>query len=436
MNKKKMLATGLAAAMVLSLAACGTGADEGTGNKGTADNGNQLTVWAWDKTFNIYAMEEAEKIYQKDHPDFSLNIVEVSWEDMQTQLSIILSSGNTEELPDVLLMQDFAYRKYIQTYDNLFADLTDSGIDFSQFSAGKTAMSMADGKNYVIPFDNGTEIAAYRTDLLQEAGYTVDDLTDIDWDKFIEIGKDVYSKTGYSLFSSQAGSSDIIMQMVQSAGGSIWNEDGTPYFVGNETLEAAMNTYKELFDSNVMATGNSWDEYIATFTSGKTLGVINGCWIMSTIESAEDQSGLWAITDMPSLTGVAGATNYSNQGGSSWGITQNCQNIELAVDFMKSTFAGSKELYDTILPGCGALSTWIPAGESDVYAQPSDFYGGDTVYAKITDFASKTPSFDMGVYFTEANDALATAVSNVCAGADIESELKTAEETVTFSMGN
>ena len=441
--KKKLLSILLAAAMTFSMAACGS-----SGNKsdsGAADSGskaaasgdeNTLTVWAWDQAFNIYAMEEAEKIYQKDHPDFKLDIVEVSWDDMQTSLATILSSGNYKQLPDILLMQDFAFQKYATTYEDLFTDLTDSGINYDEFAEGKLEASVVDGKNYGVPFDNGTEVAAYRTDILEQAGYTIEDLTDIDWDRFIEIGKDVLAKTGYSLFSSQAGSSDIIMQMMQSAGASIWNEDGTPDFEGNATLEKCMEIYKELFETGVMATGNSWDEYIATFTSGKTCGAINGCWIMATIESAEDQSGLWAITNMPSLPGVKNATNYSNQGGATWAVTTNCQKPDLAEDFLKSTFAGSKELYETILPNSGALATWTPAGESDVYSEPQEFYGGEAVFELLTEFADKTPSFNTGVYYTEANNALSTAVTNVCSGADIKSELKTAEETVTFNMGN
>lgn len=435
--RKRMAAVLLSMAMAVSLAACGDSGEGAPG--GQAENGaegeNVLTVWAWDKAFNIYAIEEAAKIYEKDHPDFKLNIVEVSWNDMQPQLATILSAGNTEELPDILLMQDFAFQKYVKTYDNLFADLTDSGIDFSQFSEGKVKNSVSNGKNYGIPFDNGAEIAAYRTDLLERAGYTIEDLTDIDWNRFIEIGKDVKEKTGYSLFPTQAGSSDFIMQMIQSAGGSIWNEDGTPFFQGNETLTAALNVYKELYETGVMETANSWDEYIAAFTSGKSLGVINGCWIMASIESAEDQSGLWAVTNMPALPGIQGATNYSNQGGSTWGITTNCRDIALATDFMSKTFAGSKELYETILPGAGALSTWLPASESDVYSQPKEFYGNTPVYETITQFASKVPVFDMGMYFTEANDALAVAAINICTGADMDSELKTAEETVIFNIG-
>lgn len=436
--RKRVATVVLSMAMVLSMAACG---DSGKAVSGVnqAESGtegeNVLNVWAWDKAFNIYAIDEAAKIYQKEHPDFKLNIVEVSWNDMQPQLATILSAGNTEELPDILLMQDFAFQKYVKTYDNLFADLTDSGIDFSQFSEGKIKNSVSEGKNYGIPFDNGAEIAAYRTDLLEQAGYTIEDLTDIDWNRFIEIGKDVKEKTGYSLFPTQAGSSDFIMQMVQSAGGSIWNEDGTPFFQGNETLKEALNVYRQLFETGVMETANSWDEYIAAFTSGKSLGVINGCWIMASIESAEDQSGLWAITNMPSLPGINGATNYSNQGGSTWGITTNCRNMALATDFMSTTFAGSMELYETILPGAGALSTWLPASESDVYSQPKEFYGNTPVFETITDFASKVPVFDMGMYFTEANDALAVAAINICTGGDIDIELKTAEDTVVFNIG-
>lgn len=110
---------------------------------------DKLTVWTWDPSFNIYSMKEAEKIYQKDHPDFSLDIVEVSWDDTQTKLGTILSSGNYAELPDILLMQDFAFQKYVLTFPDLFVELTDSGIDFSQFAEGKVGASVVDGKTMV-----------------------------------------------------------------------------------------------------------------------------------------------------------------------------------------------------------------------------------------------------------------------------------------------
>ena len=41
-------------------------------------------------------MEEAEKIYQKDHPDVNVNVVETSWEDIQTKLTTAATSGQND----------------------------------------------------------------------------------------------------------------------------------------------------------------------------------------------------------------------------------------------------------------------------------------------------------------------------------------------------
>lgn len=428
--KKKLLSLLMATVMGASLLA-GCGSKETK----TAEDENTLTVWAWEQAFNIYAMKEAERIYQKDHPDFKLNIVEVPWDDLQVQLGTIVGAGNYSQLPDICLMQDYAYEKYVKTYPDLFMDITDSGIDFTQFAEGKLSASTISGKNYGVPFDNGTDVACYRTDILEQAGYTIDDLTDVDWDRFIEIGEDVYDKTGYTLLSVMAGSSDLIYQMLQSAGLGTWNDDGTPNIAGNENIKLCIELYKEMVDKHVMAVANSWNEYVATFTSGSTAGVINGCWILSGIQTAEDQSGKWAVTNIPSLPGVATATNYSTQGGSTWAITSNCKNTDLAIDFLKGTFAGSVELYDTILPSSGAIATWLPASQSDVYAEPQEFFGGQEVFSLITDFASKVPPVNLGVYYTEANTAIATAVANATSGSDIDLELQKAQETVEFNMG-
>ena len=83
MKKTRTLgALGAVMTLSLALAAC-SGGDGGSGGDETAGGGgaegNTLTVWAWDPAFNIYALEEAEKIYQADNPDFELEIVETPW---------------------------------------------------------------------------------------------------------------------------------------------------------------------------------------------------------------------------------------------------------------------------------------------------------------------------------------------------------------------
>ena len=213
--KKKFLATLMIVAMSASmLAGCGSKAEAPADNAAATDDtakddaaatddaasGEQkLTVWCWDPAFNIYAMETAAKYYQKDHPDVTVEVVETPWDDIQPLITNAASTGEYSQLPDIFLMQDNAFQKNAISYPDLFVDLTDSGIDFSQFAAGKLGYSTVGGKNYGVPFDNGAAIACYRTDILEQAGYTIDDLTDITWSRFEEISSDVQSKTGYYL---------------------------------------------------------------------------------------------------------------------------------------------------------------------------------------------------------------------------------------------
>lgn len=82
--KKKIVSLMLVSAMAVSMVACGSSGSSGsTGTSGDSASGstesaaagsdeNTLTVWCWDPAFNIFAMNEAAKVYQKDHPDVTL----------------------------------------------------------------------------------------------------------------------------------------------------------------------------------------------------------------------------------------------------------------------------------------------------------------------------------------------------------------------------
>lgn len=419
---KKLVVFALVLAMVFGTVVSALAADE-------------LTVWCWDPAFNLYAMEEAAKVYQKDHPDFVLNVVEVPWPDVQTKLITAGETGDYSTLPDIFLMQDNAMKKNISYYPDAFLDITDSGIDFSKFAQGKVGYSVVDGKNFAVPFDNGTTIYTFRKSILEEAGYTVEDLTDISWNRFIEIGKDVLEKTKIPMISTTAGGPDLVMEMLQSAGASLFKDDGSLNFVGNDALKEAIRVYKELMQSGVLIEVNNWDQYVGSFINGTVSGTMNGCWILASVQVAEDQSGDWVLTNFPSLNDIPGATNYSNNGGSSWVITPTSKNPELAIDFLKNTFAGSVEFYETILPSSGALATYLPAGDSPVYEEPQEFFGGQPIFKDIVTYAGKVPRNAPGTYYYEAVEALGVALTNVINGADIDAEIQNAQDTVAFQMG-
>ena len=134
-------------------------ADAGDDAEGASGDENTLTVWCWDPKFNIYAMEQAGKVYQAEHPEFNVNVVETPWDDVQKKLTTAATGGAMDTLPDIMLVQDNAFQKNVISFPEAFTDLTDSGIDFTQFGEAKTAYSVVDGKNYGVPFDNGAVIA-------------------------------------------------------------------------------------------------------------------------------------------------------------------------------------------------------------------------------------------------------------------------------------
>ncbi|MDD3214669.1 MAG: ABC transporter substrate-binding protein [Eubacteriales bacterium] len=271
---KKLVAVFLALTLALTLSAVPAFAQE---------DSHTLTVWCWDPAFNLYAMEEAAKFYKEVDPDFVLNVVETPWNDLQTKLSTVGMSGDYSTLPDIFLCQDNAFQKNVLTFPDLFADLTNSGVDFTQFGAAKTAYSVVEGKNYGVPFDNGAVIQAMRTDILAEAGYTIADVTDIDWDRFIEIGEDVLAKTGKPMLSGTAGEPDLVMMMLQSAGSSLFDADGKPAIAGNEVLKEVMNIFTTLVQKGLYVEVTGWDGYVGTIVNSNVVGTINGCWIMASI---------------------------------------------------------------------------------------------------------------------------------------------------------
>ena len=60
---------------------------------------------------------------------------------------------------------------------------------------------------------------------------------------------------------------------------------------------------------------------------------------------------------------------------------------------------------------------------------------GTPVFATIVEYGMSVPSNITGAYYYDARNAMATAITNYINGADLDSELAQAEDTVNFAMG-
>ncbi|MDY2911119.1 MAG: sugar ABC transporter substrate-binding protein [Agathobacter sp.] len=455
--KKKVISVMLVSAMVASMAAgCGS-SNGGSSNGGSASNDagttsgteaggttasattddpNTLTVYAWDKNFNIPALEAAAAAYKEKNPDFNLEIIEQSQaSDIEDAITLAGSSGDYSNLPDIVLFQDHYFQQYATNYPDAWTDVADADVDWSDFGEEKLSFSTIDGTHYGFPVDNGTVICAYRTDLLDEAGYTIDDLTGCSWDDFIEIGKAVYEKTGKYLLSMDGDGNDLVYMMLQAEGVSQF-KDGEPYIADNETLKQVVEKIVEMANENVLYLANDWSDYTdQTIIGDQVAGVMNGNWIIPTIEQVAENAGKWEITSMPTL---AGGEGYASNGGSSLYITGNCHNTDLAKDFLAYTFGGGDgaiATYDAALTNGGVITTCISAGQSEVYNQGVDYFNGQSIYADIVEMGSHVKVVEQSDYHYDARSNIATAIINIIGGADLQSELDTAESNLRFTMG-
>ena len=420
--KKKVVSLLLVTTMVASLAAgCGDSSSSGDGTEKTGkkvetvDDGHTLTAWAWDPNFNIPALKAAAEDYKKNvDPDFVLNIEEQSGSsDIETAITTAGSAGDYSTLPDIVLFQDHYFRQYHTNYPDAWVSANDADVKWDDFSQEKLSFSTIDGEHFGFPVDNGTVIFAYRTDLLEQAGYTIDDMTGISWKDFIEVGKKVYEKTGKYLLCMDGDGNDLFYMMLQAEGESQF-KDGKPKFVDNAKLKEIMQVLKDMIDNNVLYLANNWSDYT-------------------------DQV-IQEITSLPTLEGGEG---YASNGGSSLYITSNCKQADLAKKFLAYTFGGGSytdkgvsETYDNALKNGGVITTYTPAGKSEVYNEGVEYFNNQPIYAKIVEMGAYVKIIEQSDFHYDARKKLATALINITQnGADIDSEIKTAEDDLKFTMG-
>src|SRR5690625_2561748 len=102
-------------------------------------------------------------------------------------------------------------------HDNPLYPLDDY-FDVNDFADYKIETTSYDGKQYGVPFDTGVSGLYVRTDYLDEAGYTVEDLTNITWQEYIEIGKDIKEATGKDMVTLDPNDLGQIRMMIQTVG--------------------------------------------------------------------------------------------------------------------------------------------------------------------------------------------------------------------------
>lgn len=459
--KRKLIAAITTAALALTLLnGCGNAestpqttdepaAQEQTSGKApaadTADSAAQtgsgeaktVTVWAWDDNFNVAVMKEAARVYSETNPDANINVdvVSLSKEDVYVKLQTALAGGGSG-LPDIVLLEDYVSGKYLNTFPGSFADLTDK-FDYSQFLSFKVDAVSQEGKTYALPFDTGATALYYRLDLIEQAGYSEEDMQNLTWDEFIEIGKDVTEKTGVQMIVEIANNkTTLVRAMMQSCGLWYFDKDGNINIKNNEALAASFDIIVKMKEAGILYEAESTESRAGALNNGTVASVVNAPWFISSIRQAEDQKGLWRAARIPRISTLDTSINASNVGGSSWYVLENSEVKDEAIAFLQGVWEGNTDFYDTIMRNQGAMGSYIPAYDTGVYEEEDEFFGGQKLNGLFAEVLPDVIPVNYGGYVAEANDAITTALANLFEGkTDINGALEQAESQLSNQLG-
>lgn len=437
---RKIWATLLVATMGLNLVACseGTSTPESTGGSSTSQGSEvggekeKVTVWAWDPAFNVAVMKEAEARYEAENPNVDIVVMDFAKSDVEQKLHTNLVSGSKVGLPEIVLIEDYNAQKYLQSYPGMFYDLTGK-ISHEEFAPYKMDVMTVDDKIYGVPFDSGVSALYYRKDLIEAAGYTTEDMENITWDKYIEIGKAVKEKTGKHMLTLDPNDGTIIRIMLQSAGNWYFDAEGNIDMQGNEVLKEAVSLYVEMVNTGIAKPASGWSEFVGGFNSGEVASVVTGAWITPSVMAEASQSGQWVVAPTPRLD-MEGSVNASNLGGSSWYVLDGAENKDIAVDFLDKTFGKDVDFYQTVLNDIGGIATYLPALTGEAYTKEVEFFGGQAIYQDFAKWTNEIPPVNYGLYMGEAESVLMPEVMNILGGASMDDALKNAEKQLMIQI--
>ena len=371
----------------------------------------KLTIWCWDPNFNGYSMGEAAEVYMAAHPGVEIEIVDIP-DNIEGKIEAGLQAGGAG-LPDIALFQDYIIEKFIQNYPGSFVDLKAEGVDYSQFAQYKVAPMTEGDKVYGIPFDTGSTGLFLRTDILQKAGLNPDDYKkNMTWSEVITLGEKIKAQTGMPLIAYDNTSFDFLRIMVQSTGTQFFDKSGNVQY-DSPAVRKSLSYIREMDEKGILFMAEGWNNWVAAFNNDQSAGLMNALWIIGTLKSKSENAGKWMVVPTPTVEGVANAQNASNNGGSSWYVLASTKKKDLAVDFLKSTWAGTSPealgFYNEILKGAGAMGTFLPSRTGSNYtANDEFFYESQPVYKDFAAWMENVPV----LYYTPNYTAMRTALGN------------------------
>lgn len=150
---------------------------------GCSSNGDSASKtvnwWTWDDK-QAAAYQLCANQFEKENPGVTVKISQYDVEDYFTKLTASFVAGNAPDAfqNSVQYFQSYASQGQLLPLDSYIAS---TKFDLSKFSTGVSAWKFTDGKQYGLPLDWAAEGIYFNEKLIQQAGYTAQDVANLTW---------------------------------------------------------------------------------------------------------------------------------------------------------------------------------------------------------------------------------------------------------------
>jgi len=352
---KKYYSISLLVILMLILAACGggdttptdtssaetqqvetaveTAAEEVAVEPETANEPVTLKMTVWDIATTPY-WQAVVDAYEAQNPDVKVELVEISSQEYQDKVNIMLSGGDDT---DIITVKDIPGYSAMLTRGQIVplnSYVAADGLDLSVYSGAAEELTF-EGSIYALPFRSDIWILYYNKDLFDAAGvdYPTNDMT---WEQFDAIAREMTSGSGADTVYGthfHTWRSTVELGTVQDGQNTVIATDYN-FMKPMYDMVVAMQNDGTIMDYGSLKAGQV--HYSGVFKNEQVAMLPMGSWFIGSLITAKNEGEIdfnWGVAKYPHPTGVAAGTTAGTL--TSLAINTNSQNKDAAWDFIK-----------------------------------------------------------------------------------------------------
>ena len=362
----------------------------------SAADATTVTFWTFQAAHQKF-MEDAAQRWNETNPDrpIELKAETLGYDDLHNNLMISLQTGTGA--PDMVDIEISMYANFI-TGEEAYIPLVplNSIIEPEKdvFIMGRFDNYANYGNYYGVDYHVGAAALMYNKEIFTQAG--VDIGTVKTWEDFKAAGRTIKEKTGKYIMAVETTEHWTYYPLITEQGSDFFNKETGEVILDNKINVDTLQWLKDGIDEGIFVVMPGGfchsEEWYAYMNAGNVASIAMPLWYLNRFtDYMPDLKGKMAVTTMPVWT--EGGANSCGLGGTGTSITNQCQNVEFAKEF----------LYFAKLSKEGAIRTWTELGfdplRTDIYEDPAmiapnrftDYFGND-VYQVMHDTAASIAS--------------------------------------------